>query len=65
MARYKLVSEDGEWRLSPGGNLIGRAAHCPVRIDRPDVAGEHARVDLDGDRLLLTDLGGDEGTFVD
>jgi len=65
MARYRLVSEGGEWRLSPGGNLIGRAAHCPVRIDRPDVAGEHARVDLDGDRLLLADLGGDAGTFVD
>jgi len=64
MARYKLVSEGGEWRLRPGGNLIGRAAHCLVRIDRPDVAGEHARVDLDGDRLLLADLGGDAGTFV-
>ncbi|MHC4251940.1 MAG: FHA domain-containing protein, partial [Planctomycetota bacterium] len=64
MARYRLVSEKGEWRLSPGENLIGHFGHCRVQIDGPDVAGEHACVDLEGDRLLLKDLGGDAGTFV-
>jgi hypothetical protein len=64
MARYKLVSEKDAWRLSPGANLIGRFSHCTVRIDGAEVAGEHARVDVQGDRVLLTDLGSDAGTLV-
>ena len=65
MASFKLTSKDGEWPLSPGGNLVGCADHCGVRVEAPNVAGEHARVDVVADRVLLTDLDSETGTFLD
>ncbi|MHC4202915.1 MAG: FHA domain-containing protein, partial [Planctomycetota bacterium] len=65
MASFKLTSKDGEWQLSQGANLIGCAGHCVVRVEAPNVAGEHARVDVVEDQLLLTDLDSETGTFLD
>jgi len=66
MAVFKLVGDDGtEFPLRGGGNLVGRFSHCDVVLRDELVAGEHARVDVSGDRVTVTDLGSPFGTWVD
>lgn len=52
------------FRLDPGPNLIGRSPHHPIALDDDKVSSTHARVDIDGERALLTDLGSTNGTRV-
>jgi two-component system, NtrC family, response regulator AtoC len=49
---------------SRGRLVIGRAAHCDLRIVTPSVSREHAVV-LAGSGLSLQDLGSSNGTSVD
>ena len=44
--------------------LVGRGSDADVRIDDPAFAERHARLDLQGDAILLRDLGSAEGTVV-
>lgn len=43
---------------------VGRHADCELRLDLNRISRQHARFDHDGDRLVLTDLGSTNGTFV-
>jgi signal transduction histidine kinase len=43
---------------------IGRSPEADVRLDDPLVSGEHARVEREGDRVVLRDLGSRNGTWV-
>ncbi|MDB4963585.1 MAG: Response regulator of zinc sigma-54-dependent two-component system [Myxococcales bacterium] len=45
--------------------LIGQSAACDVRLADPQVSRRHAAIELDGERLRVTDLGSTNGTFVD
>jgi hypothetical protein len=59
---------DGAERAHPlpeGDNLIGRDADAPIRVDHPDVSRRHARIKVDGERILLEDLGSKNGVFID
>jgi anti-anti-sigma factor len=65
----KLVAVEGEWRdqqypVEAGDFVIGRAAGCQVQIDHSLVDLEHCRLRIDGDRLVLEDLGSSFGTSV-
>lgn len=44
--------------------LVGRSADADVRIDDPAFAERHARIDLQGDIIVLRDLGSAEGSVV-
>jgi len=46
------------------GMTIGRLPDNTVIIDNPAVSGHHARVFVDGDRVILEDLKSTNGTFV-
>ncbi len=53
------------YRISDEALLIGRATHCPARIDDPDASREHAILQRAVARLRLRDLGSANGTWID
>jgi DNA-binding winged helix-turn-helix (wHTH) protein len=61
---YRLVLKDREVRLHPGANLLGRMEDGVVWLASPSVSRRHARISVDGDRVVLEDLGSKNGTFV-
>jgi hypothetical protein len=44
--------------------VLGRALECDLAIVSPHVSRQHARLDLDGEQLVLEDLGSSNGTLV-
>ncbi|MEQ1664749.1 MAG: FHA domain-containing protein [Bdellovibrionales bacterium] len=50
--------------LKPGRNLVGRAPHCNIIIPSKNVSKEHATIEVYGDKIIVTDLGSRNGTFV-
>lgn len=44
--------------------LVGRSADADIRLDDPDVAERHARLELHGELVQLRDLGSAEGSLV-
>ncbi len=44
--------------------VLGRSAECDLPIDSPRASRRHAQVRLDGDRVVVEDLGSRNGTFV-
>lgn len=65
-ATLVLVKPDGSMRDVPvrGRLVIGREKSCTVRIPVPSVSREHCEVRLNGDRLVLRDMGSSNGTYV-
>ena len=59
-----LSSEEGDFRLRDGDNVLGRDAGVDVRVDRPGVSRRHACIRVGGGRAILTDLDSKNGTFV-
>ena len=55
----RLEFGDASLELEQGENIIGREA-----LGTPDVSRHHARIDVDGSRISLEDLGSKNGTFV-
>lgn len=44
--------------------VLGRALDCDVAIVTPHVSRQHARLDLEDDKLFIEDLGSSNGTMV-
>jgi len=44
--------------------VIGRAAHCDLQLNDPDVSGEHLRVLRKGEAVVVVDAGAKNGTSV-
>jgi hypothetical protein len=61
-----LELTDGQKRyvVSPIGLKIGRTAPADIIIPDPGVSRLHCKVDLAGDKLLITDLNSTNGTYV-
>ncbi len=58
----KIISNHS---IGPGEQVsIGRYPDNAVIIDHPSVSGHHAAVRLVGQQLILTDIGSQNGTFV-
>jgi DNA-binding winged helix-turn-helix (wHTH) protein len=61
---YRLVLEDREVALAQGENLLGRVEEGVAWLESPTVSRRHARLLVDGERVLLEDLDSKNGTFV-
>jgi len=61
---FKLQSEDGEFPLIQGPNIIGRTVETDIRIDRTEVSRCHARIMVQGTTATIEDLGSKNGTYV-
>src|SRR5687767_6165628 len=67
--RFSLRFESGERRgetvdVPPGGLTLGRRPGNSVQILDASVSGRHAEVVVDGEGLVLRDLGSTNGTRV-
>jgi hypothetical protein len=61
----RLVGADGRpYNIAIGSTVIGRGEAAQVRIADVGISRQHARVDYDGARVVITDLGSTNGTAV-
>jgi pSer/pThr/pTyr-binding forkhead associated (FHA) protein len=44
--------------------LLGRGTDCDLRLVDPGVSRHHAELRVEGDQVVLVDLGSTNGTFV-
>lgn len=51
--------------IGTGAVVIGRHQSCDVTLDDPTVSTHHARLERNGDGLVVRDLGSHNGTWVD
>ena len=58
------VAQHIQLNLTQPTILIGRDPHANLPLNAPVVSWHHARIDFDGARHTLTDLGSMNGTFV-
>jgi DNA-binding winged helix-turn-helix (wHTH) protein len=61
--RHVLVWSGAEIRLAEGSNLVGREPPAAIVIAHPSVSREHARIEVEGERAHLEDLGSKNGTW--
>lgn len=57
------TGEDREWSGRPPVT-IGRSSACELTLNAEQVSRRHARLEFEGDALVLTDQGSSNGTFV-
>lgn len=50
--------------LTKHSTLIGRAPSCDIKIANPNVSKEHTRIEVFDDKLIVSDAGSRNGTFV-
>ena len=61
----RLVTDDGRhYPLGVGATVIGRGDQATIRLADVGASRQHARLDYDGDRVVLTDLGSANGLLV-
>jgi hypothetical protein len=61
----RLVSGDGRtYPLQMGSTIIGRGDQANLRLPDVGISRRHARIDYDGNQVVLTDLGSTNGTMV-
>src|SRR5205085_9626663 len=61
----RLVANDGRtYPLSIGSTVIGRGDQANLRLPDVGISRRHARLDVDGSQVVLTDLGSTNGTMV-
>ena len=61
---YWIVTDARQLLLHPGENIVGRDPKMSVRLDSPSVSRRHARIQVDGGRVLVEDLDSKNGTFL-
>jgi pSer/pThr/pTyr-binding forkhead associated (FHA) protein len=50
--------------LRQGESTIGRSPYCSIQISSDQASREHAAVSLNGDVVVIADLGSRNGTFI-
>jgi pSer/pThr/pTyr-binding forkhead associated (FHA) protein len=63
-AGYCLVWEGKSFPLIEGVNTVGRKSDNDVCIPDPYVSGRHCLVEINGDEIVVTDVGSTNGTHV-
>ncbi|HVN53487.1 MAG TPA: FHA domain-containing protein [Anaerolineaceae bacterium] len=58
------VAQGRKVDLRAGPMIIGRDPACDIIIESPAVSRRHARIEVQGDRVTLEDLGSSNGTFI-
>ncbi len=51
-------------QLNAGAYLVGSAAECQIRLERPEISGRHAQLVVRQGTLVIMDLGSSNGTMV-
>lgn len=64
MARFKLKLGSKTMVLPEGQHDVGRIADCWLTLDDELASRHHARFHVNGDELVLEDLGSRNGTFI-
>ncbi len=60
-----LSTPDGrQYGLQLGENIAGRSSDCGIRIDSPRTSRHHAKIEWDGSRARIMDLGSTNGTLL-
>lgn len=57
-------TDSGARRTLPARLVVGRSRRCDLRLQQPQVSGEHATVAWDGKAWIVRDLGSRNGTWV-
>jgi pSer/pThr/pTyr-binding forkhead associated (FHA) protein len=61
----RLITADGrQFPVAVGVTIIGRGEGAQVRLADVGISRQHARLDFDSARVVLTDLGSTNGTMV-
>jgi len=61
----RLLTDDGRnYPVGVGSTVIGRGEQAGFRLADAGASRQHARLDYDGHRVVLTDLGSANGTMV-
>ncbi len=61
----RLITSDGrQFTIVIGSTVSGRGEGAQVRLADVGISRQHARVDFDGSRVVLTDLSSTNGTTV-
>src|SRR6185503_14464518 len=61
----RLLTDDGRnYPLGVGSTIIGRGDQAAVRLADVGASRQHARLDYDGRRVVLVDLGSANGSMV-
>ena len=66
LGHYLVFADGGSPRrvaIGPDGLTIGRVPPSTLVINSPDISRRHCRIDLDGDWVVVADLGSTNGTF--
>lgn len=63
-SRACLVTGTRRMSLVEGENVVGRSIGATLHLDNPSISRRHARIVVDGARVVLEDLGSRNGTFV-
>jgi DNA-binding winged helix-turn-helix (wHTH) protein len=50
--------------IGPTESVLGRSLDADIRFDVPGVSRRHARIVVDGDHVVLEDLGSQNGTYL-
>jgi pSer/pThr/pTyr-binding forkhead associated (FHA) protein len=50
--------------LRQGESTIGRSPYCSIQIPSDQASREHAAISLNGDTVLISDLGSRNGTYI-
>lgn len=61
--RHLLLWAGNEIRLADGANVVGREPPADVVLAHPSVSREHARIEVEGGRASIVDLGSKNGTW--
>ena len=63
---HPVLDIDGRlYQLTSNITSLGRDATCEVVLDDPGASRRHAEIKVDGERILVRDLGSTNGTLVD
>jgi pSer/pThr/pTyr-binding forkhead associated (FHA) protein len=62
--RAKYHSQIEDFRVGALAVTIGRDPSCDIRLDHPAVSKKHARLVVEQESLMITDLDSTAGTFV-
>jgi len=61
---FRANGERRELSLNSGRTLIGRRNDCDIRIPLTEISRHHTELRVDGEKVLIKDLGSSNGTFV-
>jgi len=61
---FKLETDDGNFSLSQGQNVIGRTDEADICLDMTEVSRCHAMITVQGTTAIIEDLGSKNGTYV-